>query len=74
MKEAIIKQQNPTKGEKIVLDFVIEDLQARAKIGNEKYGTLLMTKNGRNALIDAYQEALDLVMYLKQTILESEIK
>ena len=74
MKEAIIKQQNPTKGEKIVLDFVIEDLQARAKIGKEKYGTPLMTKNGRIALIDAYQEALDLVMYLKQTILESEIK
>jgi hypothetical protein len=30
----------------------------------------LQAHNGRNALIDAYQEALDLVVYLRQAIEE----
>jgi len=39
-----------------------------------KYGTVLKTHNGRNALMDAYQEALNLCMYLKQALLEQEEK
>jgi len=35
-----------------------------------KYHTYLLTHNGRDALIDAYQEALDLAMYLRQAIEE----
>lgn len=42
-------------------------------MGEQKYGTRLQTFNGRNALIDAYQEALDLVMYLRQKFLEEEM-
>ena len=36
----------------------------------KKYGIMLQTDNGREALWDAYQEALDLAMYLRQAILE----
>jgi hypothetical protein len=33
-----------------------------------------MTNNGRDSLMDAYQEALDLVMYLRQAIEERNNK
>lgn len=68
--KAAIHEPDPIPGEKIVLDLVIKDLNDRAQVGKEKYGTFLMTKNGRDALMDAYQEALDLVMYLRQVIEE----
>ena len=44
------------------------------ELGLERYGTKLQTFNGRDALWDAYQEALDLVMYLRQAIMEREAK
>lgn len=69
---AEIHQPDPTPGEEIVLQYVLGDLCARAETGKKKYGTYLKTHNGRDALWDAYQEALDLVMYLRQEILERE--
>jgi hypothetical protein len=42
--------------------------------GKDKYGTDLMTHNGRNAANDAMQEACDLVAYLVQIAMESEDK
>ena len=65
-------QPPPTGNGKEVLPHVVRDLTARVEWGKEKYGTVLKTLNGRAALIDAYQEALDLVMYLKQELLEKE--
>jgi len=47
-------------------------MKARRKMGIEKYGTPLQPNNGRNALIDAYQEVLDLAVYLKQKIIEDK--
>lgn len=61
---------NLDKGHEVVLFSVLNDLTMRAAAGQKKYGTLLHTNNGRNALWDAYEEALDLVMYLRQRILE----
>lgn len=70
MNEAIIEQPKPDgEGENIV-DLVIADLKTRAEIGEKKYGQKLKAFNGRNALIDAYQESLDLAQYLKQRIVE----
>lgn len=51
-----------------VLDLVLEDLKARREMGIAKYGRELHTHNGRDTLMDAYQEALDLVMYLRAEI------
>lgn len=53
---------------------VMKDLATRREAGTKKYGTELLTNNGRNALVDAYQEALDLVMYLKQQLMEDAKK
>jgi len=70
MMDAATTQPAPLVGKQTVLPLVIEDLQSRAEHGKLQYGTYLQTHNGRDALLDAYQEALDLVMYLKQALLE----
>ena len=41
-------------------------------MGIEKYETPLQTFNGRDGLVDAYQEALDLCVYLRQVLEERE--
>lgn len=53
-----------------IQDLVIADIEARKQTGIRKYGTALQPFNGRDALIDAYQEALDLCQYLRQAIEE----
>jgi len=53
-----------------VWDLVIADMNERNRVGTEKYGTPLQAHNGRDALVDAYQEALDLAVYLRQAIEE----
>ncbi len=53
--------------------LVIQDIEKRVQAGKQKYGMYLETHNGRDALWDAYQEAIDLVMYLRQTIAERDI-
>jgi hypothetical protein len=53
-----------------VLAHVALDLRARVERGTREYGEPLTTFNGRNALQDAYEEALDLCLYLKQALLE----
>jgi hypothetical protein len=66
----IIDQPPPIKSEGSIADLVIEDIKERKRLGIERYGTPLQKFNGRNGLIDAYQEALDLVQYLRQVIEE----
>lgn len=51
-----------------IVPLVIADLEARREFGRRKYGDELRVENGRDALIDAYQEALDLTIYLRQEI------
>lgn len=60
----------PNAGDVEVIGLVLEDIKERSEIGKKKYNTLLKANNGRDALIDAYQEALDLVMYLRQELYE----
>ncbi|KKS35465.1 MAG: hypothetical protein UU99_C0011G0008 [Parcubacteria group bacterium GW2011_GWE2_42_14] len=62
----------PTKGKQAVLPELIQDLQARAEVGIQKYGTPLETDNGRDALMDFYQEYLDGAMYFKQHLMERD--
>ena len=49
---------------------VLRDLQLRSHQGFMKYGTLLCLDNGRDSLMDFYQEVLDAVVYLRQFIAE----
>jgi hypothetical protein len=46
------------------LDLVLADMRERDTIGRAKYGVALTSDNGRDHLVDAYQEALDLAVYL----------
>ena len=55
-----------------VWDLVISDMTARDGNGKEKYGVRLQPHNGRDALTDAYQEALDLAVYLRQALYERD--
>jgi len=57
-----------------IWELVIQDMQDRDQQGVQKYGTHLQPFNGRDALIDAYQEALDLAVYLRQEIYERDHK
>lgn len=49
-------------------DLVIADMRKRDNFGFRKYGTRLQAGNGRDHLVDAYQEALDLAVYLRNEI------
>lgn len=57
-----------------IWDLVIRDIYERDRVGEKRYGTRLQPFNGRDPLIDAYQEALDLVVYLRQAIFERDNK
>jgi hypothetical protein len=54
-----------------VTDLIIADLLARDQVGVERYGKRLRGHNGRDALVDAYQEYLDGQKYLRQVLYES---
>jgi len=55
-------------------DLVLEDMRQRDEFGRRKYGTRLQPHNGRDALSDAYAEALDLAVYLRLAIFERDGK
>lgn len=58
--------------EPFVQDLVIVDIEARKEVGIKRYGTALQAHNGRDVLRDAYEEAIDLCMYLRQLIEERD--
>lgn len=57
-------------GGAFIHELVMADLQRRMDIGTERYGTPLQAHNGRNPLLDAYEELLDLLCYFKQRLVE----
>lgn len=57
-----------------VWPIVMQDMQSRHELGIKRYGTPLQPFNGRDALRDAYEEALDLAVYLRTAIYERDGK
>lgn len=56
-----------------IFDLVIADLRKREAQGAETYGRARMEAfDGRESLQDAYEEALDLVAYLRKAIAERD--
>ena len=51
---------------------LISDMTERRLLGIERYGTPVQQFNGRDSLLDAYQEVLDLIVYLKNDELERQ--
>ena len=69
------EQPDPTPNDGTpIWDLVIEDMRTRDYHGRKQYGVPLQPFNGRDALQDAYEEALDLVVYLRQAIEERQLR
>lgn len=76
-------QPAPEPGETEVWPLVIREAEAagavrvaglgreRDALGRKRYGTALQTFNGRDSLVDALQEGLDLLVYLRQYLEEN---
>lgn len=67
-------QPLPRPGRRNVQYALRKAIRERELHGRRKYGTSLETHNGRDALQDAWEEALDLVTYLTQMMLERDGK
>lgn len=50
----------------VLPDWLRADMRERHELGRAKYGVGLRVWNGRDCIVDAYQEALDLAVYLTQ--------
>ena len=58
-----------------IAKIVQEDIEARAQLGEKKYGGRLEVGSRNNMispLQNAYEEVLDLALYLKQELLERD--
>lgn len=68
------EQPNPTPNDNpAIVDLVLADLVERKAEGVRRYGVPLQAFNGRCALQDAYEEALDLAVYLRQVLEERTV-
>lgn len=68
-------QPSPKKNDHpVIQDMVREDIETRKQLGIERYGTALQPHNGRDMILDAYEEALDLVIYLRGVLYERDGK
>lgn len=66
-------QPMPVRNDGVSIQAMVRrDLEQREKVGIQRYGTPLQAFNGRDALRDAYEEALDLSCYLRQALAERD--
>jgi len=52
----------------VIYPLVMADIYNRSQMGLGKYGKYLTSGDGRCGLLDAYQEALDLAIYLRKEV------
>lgn len=71
---ATAEQQMPYGKGVDVANLVHTDLEARIAKGRLQYGERLTSFNGRDALMDLYQELLDACVYCRQAIAERDGK
>lgn len=58
------------KNNDLVSEVILRDMKDRDEWGRSKYKTPLQPFNGRDALVDFYQEVLDSAVYLRQFLFE----
>jgi hypothetical protein len=56
------------------IERIIEIAKQRDEFGANKYGTRLQPFNGRDPLVDAFQEGLDQLVYIEQELFERPYK
>ena len=64
--EAMKAQIDETLPGATVARLLLTDAAERHRVGCERYGTPLQAHNGRDALVDCYQEQLDAIAYSRQ--------
>lgn len=74
MGKATEQQAKPSGKGTPITDLLIHDLIERDEMGTRKYGEPLKAFNGRDPLVDAYQELIDLLVYLRQYMEESKVE
>lgn len=67
-------QPAPQPGGYPVQAVLIEALKQRMAFGFKKYGRPLETHNGRDPLLDMWEEMLDMVSYFTQFVLEQGVR
>lgn len=73
MKSLNAKEPSPNKVDgPAIWDLVIADMRERDKIGTATYKQRLKAGDGRNSLVDTYQEVLDTAAYLRKEIIDKE--
>ena len=60
--------------QKAVIVKVLDDLLDRANVGKTKHGSVLRSHDGSDGLVNAYIQALDMVIYMRHEIMERESK
>lgn len=65
-------QRLPQGGQVCVQDLVIAEMQESKRVGVERYGSTLMTFNGRRSIQDVAEEVRDLHVYLTQVKAEAD--
>jgi hypothetical protein len=68
--DVAVEVANDLKG--FALQPIAEDVEARIRIGERKYGKRLQSFNGRDAVKDLYDEVLDALNYSKQLEIENK--
>lgn len=54
-----------------IVDAVVDDMLERDQVGRARYGVPLTADNGRDQLVDAYQEGLDQAVYTRAFLEEN---
>lgn len=65
---ATVQQKPPDKSTGDVWLLVMKDMEERRQFGIKKYGVPVQVGNGRDHLVDLYQELLDACVYIRQEI------
>lgn len=66
----IIEELSTCQHEDTVLDQIVQDMRERNDIGTQRYGGPLLAHDGRNSMVDAYQELLDALVYTRKALME----
>lgn len=74
MSTLIDEQQPPQPSKGDVWLLVLKDMEERRLHGIEKYGVPVQPFNGRDPLVDLYQELLDACVYLRQEIEQRRVR
>jgi hypothetical protein len=55
-----------------IQSMVIADIEKRRQVGISRYGTALQPHNGRDMLLDLYEELMDAAIYIKGVMVERD--